>query len=245
MTDSLGGVRDYVSDDANRVTSRKYRDASTELRLDSSYNDRNDLTGLFRYNDLAGTQLIGKTSFGYDDGRRLVSITHKDGSTNPLIIDSYTYTLDAANRVKTETSTLGPFRSYGYDDDNQLLSDGTNGYSYDKNGNRTIAGYVIDKGNRLKSDGTWNYFYETKATASSRSTSPAARPGPTASTPPTSWSGWKSAPPTAAPCKCGPITSTMYWATASKPRLIPTALVPNPPSPSASPSTKTATPGPT
>jgi RHS repeat-associated protein len=62
--------------------------------------------------------------------------------------------------VTQETSTLGPTRDYAYDDASQLTSDGTDDWSFDQNGNRTMAGYETDDGNRLISDGVSDYVYD-------------------------------------------------------------------------------------
>jgi RHS repeat-associated protein len=73
-----------------------------------------------------------------------------------------TYGYDSANQL---TSYAGPDGSitYGYDVDGQLT--GATGahnetYTYDKEGNRTMSGYVTSIGNRLTSDGTYSYTYD-------------------------------------------------------------------------------------
>src|SRR5207245_1443025 len=82
-------------------------------------------------------------------------------------IDSFTYVY-TAGRVTQETSTLGPTRNYTYDDTDQLTGDGTNTYSYDLNGNRTMSGYTTTTANRLSTDGTWNYAYDDEGNRTSR-----------------------------------------------------------------------------
>jgi RHS repeat-associated protein len=74
---------------------------------------------------------------------------------------------DAANNV-TSFSTDGGTATYGNDVTNQLTSatySGTNqpaneAYSFDKNGNRTMAGYSTGSNNLLTSDGTFNYPHD-------------------------------------------------------------------------------------
>jgi RHS repeat-associated protein len=98
------------------------------------------------------------TTYAYDNADRLTAITHKSGTT----LMTLTYGYDNANQL---TSYAGPDGSitYGYDNDGQLT--GATGahnetYSYDKEGNRTLTGYVTGTGNRLTSDGTYSYTYD-------------------------------------------------------------------------------------
>src|SRR5438552_8657157 len=86
-------------------------------------------------------------------------MTHKSGTTTLMTL---TYGYDNANQL---TSYAGPDGSitYGYDNDGQLT--GATGahnetYTYDKEGNRTMSGYVTSIGNRLTSDGTYSYTYD-------------------------------------------------------------------------------------
>src|SRR5262249_53216197 len=129
ITDTKGGTRTYEYDNADRNTVRKFTDGTTNVRLDLVYNDRNEGTEIDRYTDLRGTTLRGKTLYVYDDAGRVTSITHKNGSNT--MIDSYSYTFDAADRVTQETSTLGPTRNYTYDADSELTGDGTSTFSFD------------------------------------------------------------------------------------------------------------------
>src|SRR5206468_1005323 len=114
-------------------------------------NDRDQVTEVDRYSDAAATTLVGKTLYGIDDGGRVTDISHKNASNT--VLDSFSYTFDAADRVTQETSTLGPTRNYSYDVTSQLLSDGTTSYSFDLNGNRTMSGYTTGAGNRISTDG--------------------------------------------------------------------------------------------
>jgi RHS repeat-associated protein len=74
--------------------------------------------------------------------------------------DNFTYTYDAANRVQGEQRNGTPDATYTYDLTDQLTGDGTKTYSYDANGNRTMAGYQTGTGNQLTNDGTWTYTYD-------------------------------------------------------------------------------------
>ncbi len=97
------------------------------------------------------------TVFTIDDASRVTAINHKNGAGTTL--DVFNYQFDNADRATQETSTLGTTRNYSYDDTDQLLSDGTNSWSFDLAGNRTNTGYQTGAGNRLFTDGTWNYTW--------------------------------------------------------------------------------------
>ena len=53
------------------LTSRKFGGARADAlaHRHPSYNNRDDLTGLTCYSDLAGSTLVGTTSYAYDDVR--------------------------------------------------------------------------------------------------------------------------------------------------------------------------------
>jgi YD repeat-containing protein len=141
-------------------------DGTHNVRLDFVYNNRNDVTEVDRYSDLAGTTLVGKTLYTIDDAGRVTAITHKNGSNTT--IDSYSHTFDADNRVTQETSTLGPTRNYTYDATGQLTGDGTSTFTFDLNGNRTMSGYTTNTGNQLTSDGTWSYTYDNEGNVATK-----------------------------------------------------------------------------
>jgi RHS repeat-associated protein len=81
---------------------------------------------------------------------------------------SATYTYDVAHRLETETYN-GTTVTYTYDDTDQLTGDGSNAYSYDLNGNRTMTGYQTGNGNRLTNDGTWTYTYDDEGNTTKKS----------------------------------------------------------------------------
>ncbi len=165
--DSLGGVLTSVYDNADRLTSRKFNGTGlTPLLATFTWSNRNELTGVSRYSDLAGTTLVGSTSYVLDDSSRLTSITNKNATGTTLSL--YTYAYDSADRVTGETwqaatsatITLSGSRAYTYDATNQLLSDGVSTYGYDLNGNRNTAGYSTGQANRTTTYGTWTYSYD-------------------------------------------------------------------------------------
>jgi len=158
VQDSLGGVTTSVYDAAGRLTTREFGGASqTPLRIDLNYDNANRLTGLIRNSNLAGTSLVGTTSYSYDTASRMTSIVSKNASL--ATVSYYDYQYDNADRVMVESGT-GATGTYTYDADSQVLSDGTTTYSYDANGNRTMSGYSVGTGNQVTTDGTWTYTYD-------------------------------------------------------------------------------------
>ena len=155
--DSLGGLTTEIYD-GNQMASMTYQDAATQLRSDFTYDGDGNVLTITRYSDAAGIQVDGQTTYAYDGGQ-VTSIVSEDGSGDVLQTDAYAY--DAAGRVSSQTDN-GVLTVYAYDATGQLTSDGTTQYTYDANGNRTIAGYVTGVDNELKTDGTWNYTYDAE-----------------------------------------------------------------------------------
>ena len=92
-----------------------------------SYDNANDLTGLSRYSNLAGTQLVATTSYSYDTASRLTSIANLNSSL--ATISYYNYQYNNANWMTSESGT-GATGTYTYDADGEVLSDGYTTYSY-------------------------------------------------------------------------------------------------------------------
>jgi RHS repeat-associated protein len=160
VQDSFGGVTTSVYDAADRLTSRQFGGTGqTPLRIDLGYTVRDQIASETRYSDLAGTQLVGSSSYSYDGAERLTHLQHLNGSSSNLA--NYTYTYDLASRVTSETLN-GTTTSYSYDSTNQLTNDSTTTYSYDGTGNRTMTGYQTGTGNQLLNDGTWAYTFDSE-----------------------------------------------------------------------------------
>jgi RHS repeat-associated protein len=158
VQDSLSGTTTSVYDNANRLTTREFGGPSqTPLRMDLGYDNANRLTGLTRYSNLTGSTKVGTTSYAYDAASRVTNITHKDSTA--ATISYYNYAYDNANRVTLQTGT-GATGTYSYDADSQVLNDGNTTYSYDSNGNRTMAGYQTGTNNQTTNDGTFTYSYD-------------------------------------------------------------------------------------
>jgi RHS repeat-associated protein len=140
------------------------------------YDANGNLSSLNRFADLAGTQPVAQTTYGYDALDRLTSITDQSGAT-PL--DSEQVGYDPAGLV---TSVTNPDASltYTYNALSELVaatpasgSTVAEAYSYDANGNRTGSGQQgtqdsIGTGNRLLSDGTYNYSYDANGNLTRR-----------------------------------------------------------------------------
>ncbi len=97
---------------------------------------------------------------------RLTNITHEDANSN--VLENFTYTYDLADRLTSQTIN-GTTTSYSYDVTNELTNDGTNAYTYDLNGNRTMSGYQTGADSRLLNDGTWTYSYDGEGNITKKS----------------------------------------------------------------------------
>jgi RHS repeat-associated protein len=87
-----------------------------------------------------------------------------------VVISNSQYDLDVLNRLTTEHNN-GTNRNFEYDKIDQVKSvtgSSSEGYTYDKNGNRTNTGYVTGVGNRLLSDGVYNYQYDDEGNRKQR-----------------------------------------------------------------------------
>ena len=141
-----------------------------DKRVDFGYNAIGQFTEIDRYANLAGTQLVTGTDYGYDGMNRLASLTHNNGTAD---VAFYRFAYNADSRI-TQITDIDGVTDYSYDNRDQLTasdrSDTNNpdeSYSYDANGNRVSSsihgeGYKTGDGNRLLSDGTFNYEYDNE-----------------------------------------------------------------------------------
>jgi YD repeat-containing protein len=149
-----------------------------DKRIDLAYNAAGQFTTITRYSDLAGTQEVVTSAYGYDGIGRLTSLTHTHDSTT---IADYDWTFDAASRITQFVSSVDGTTDYGYDDTAQLTSadhdyQTDESYTFDSNGNRTMTGYDTGANNQLLSDGTFDYTYDAEGNQTTRariSTDPA------------------------------------------------------------------------
>jgi RHS repeat-associated protein len=160
VQDSLGGTTTAAYDGNGQLTRLRFAGPGGQaLRDDLGYDGDGHLATATRYADLAGTQRVGVTSYGYDAVGNLTSLQASDGNGTSLL--NYAYTYDANGWLTAQTRN-GVTTSYSYDATGQLTAGGSDAYSYDANGNRTMSGYQTGPGNQLLSDGTWNYTYDAE-----------------------------------------------------------------------------------
>lgn len=165
VRDSLGGVKQYAHDERDYVVQITQSGGTSDKRVDFGYDAARQMTGIERHSDLAGSQLVAQTTYTYDANvaGRLIGLTHARG---PATLAAYTWTFDDAGRIVQMTSPDGT-ADFTYDATNQLqAADHTQqqdeSYTYDANGNRTLAGYVTGANNRLLSEGTYQYAYDAE-----------------------------------------------------------------------------------
>jgi RHS repeat-associated protein len=160
VSDSLGGVVASGYDANGWLTTRQFSGpGGVQARFDPSYTADGQVATETRYSDTAGTHKVGLTQDTYDAANNLTHLKQQNGSGAPLA--DYGYTFDAANQLTSKTEG-GTQTNFGYDNAGQLTSGGGTNYSYDPNGNRTMAGYQTGPDNRLVSDGVWNYTYDNE-----------------------------------------------------------------------------------
>jgi RHS repeat-associated protein len=166
ISGAAGGLNNYLYDARNRLVRLTQAGAGVSAkRVDFAYNPINQHDVLSRFADLAGTQLVTRSTYAYDGQNRLTGLVHNNGTVD---VASYRLTYDAASRIRQIVDVDGT-RTYTHDDTNQLA--GANytsaaqtdeAFAYDDNGNRTGAGIVTGPANRLLSDGTFNYQYDNE-----------------------------------------------------------------------------------
>ncbi len=169
LQDSKGGLTTSVFDNANRLTSRQLSVAAGTVRIDPGYNNRNELTSLTRYSDVAGSTVVGTTVYGYDDAGKITAITNKSGAGATLSYYNYGY---IGNWISQEAwgsgGTIGT-HTYGNDPTGQLTNADSTNYQFDANGNRTMVGYQTGVANRLSNDGVFTYTYDSEGNLSQKS----------------------------------------------------------------------------
>jgi len=143
----------------------------TPKLVNFAYNAEGLFTTTSRYANLAATQLVATSRYGYDADGQITSLAHAKGATS---LNSYTWTYDHAGRVTADSSSDGT-DSYTSDASGQETaathSYQTNeSYSYDANGNRTNTGYTTGTNNEVTSDGTYNYAYDAEGNLTQKTT---------------------------------------------------------------------------
>ncbi len=169
---TIGSTADFLNtltyDNLQRVTRIEQDEnggnAVAEKRADLAYDASGALGTITRYADLAGSELVVTTSYGYDGIGRLLSLLHEQDTTT---LAGYDFAYDAASRITSIDSYVDGLTEYDHDNTSQLIAADHTGqtdesYSFDENGNRTMSGYDIDPNNQLASDGVYNYTYDAE-----------------------------------------------------------------------------------
>ena len=171
VQDSFGGVTTYVYDAGNELTSEQFGGVSqTPLHMALTYNGDGELATETRYSNLAGTTLVGTSSYTYDGAGDITNLQQKNSTGGNIA--NYTYTYDLAHRLISETLNGGSTTTYAYDKDSELTSDGVASYTYDLAGNRTMSGYTTGTANRLTSAGVWSYTYDADGNQTGKTQGP-------------------------------------------------------------------------
>lgn len=165
-TDRIAGIQAgsiaRTFDNRDRVASiQQNSGGAVNRRVDFEYDKSGLFKSLTRYRDAARQQQVAKTTYSYDAAARLQQIKH---TAIDQVLATYDYSWDAADRITRIISPDG-VANYSYDATDQLVgADHTaqpdENYTYDLNGNRTLAGYQSGSNNLLLSDGRYTYSYD-------------------------------------------------------------------------------------
>jgi RHS repeat-associated protein len=176
---AIGGTADFKNDfgydNHHRLTSLTQQgqsggNAVAEKRIDFAHLADGRLDEIRRYADVAGTQFVASSDFGYDGAGRLTALVHAKDTT---VFAGYGWTYDAANRMTSFTNSVYTSEDavYSHDDLGQLLGatrsnpSDDESYVYDDNGNRLSANgatYTTGTNNRILSDGASTYDYDAE-----------------------------------------------------------------------------------
>ena len=181
---TIGGTSDFVnnyqyqgvSGQMSQVTQSGVTggDAVAPKAVTFDYNNAGQFYTISRYADLAQTELVATSTYGYDGDGNLTSLAYAK-SGNASTLPSYSWTYDAAGNVTSATNNFDGTVNYTNDSTGQLLSasggPSPETYSYDSNGNRETANsssYVTGPDNELLCDGTYTYGYDAEGNCISR-----------------------------------------------------------------------------
>ena len=109
------------------------------------------------YSDLAGTNLVATTDYGYDGAGDVTNIQSYNAGSTPLTSDQYQYN-SVGQLTQSNNSETGGTTTYSYDAAGHCCRAAAS-YNYDANGNRDAASDTVGPDNELLSDGVWNYTY--------------------------------------------------------------------------------------
>ncbi len=171
MADSLGGTVNYSYDARNELVNETLSGTGLSPQAVAfGYDAAGRLTSLNRYSNLAESQTVATTTYGYDHANQMTSLVDQNAAGTTLV--SYGYTYDAAGRLSQEARTWASGAStdtltYGYTNNNQLTSvTHTNAafanesFAYDANGNATGTGYTTTAGNEQTASPGYTYTFD-------------------------------------------------------------------------------------
>jgi len=162
VIDSFGGVEVSLYNYSGQLVRRTLEQDSTEMRLDFTYTAEGRAETISRYSDLAGTQVVAKSFYEYEDGR-LTSLVHKDSSNDTIA--EYLWEYDEAGQL-VYWNDNGVERVYQYDAQGQLtqeaIDETEHDYDWDVGGNRTGWDHNEFYTNQLESDGVWTFTYDAE-----------------------------------------------------------------------------------
>jgi len=160
VSDSLGGTTTSQYDNTNELTNLTFsRNGQTVLSVGETYTANAQLQTQTDYGSGNPGSLVASSTYTYDAAGRLTDLA-ETGPTGNTIAD-YLEAYNSGNQL-TSKSTSGNPENYTYDNQGELKTAANNTYSYDANGNRTMAGYVIGPDNQILSDGLNNYTYDAE-----------------------------------------------------------------------------------
>jgi RHS repeat-associated protein len=171
VSDTLGTEVLSIYDRDNRLITRAWlRNGVEAIEFEMRYNGRGQITEIRRRRGRASRSEVGATMQEYTSEGYLKSIRHVDGLGQSFKELGYEYnTIGQLLR----TARNGEQSQYSYDKTGQLIGlDNTSlpdeKYSYDRNGNRTMPGYVTTSGNRLLESPDFTFVYDDEGNVVSR-----------------------------------------------------------------------------
>ena len=165
VADNAGVTVDSTFDARNLVESTTWSGGGIDdARVDYARDGRGLVTGVSRFNDLSGMNLVSQTNSVFDALGRITQISHLT-STGSVLAD-YEFSFDAAGQM-VQQIVNGDVSDYSYDATGQLTGAMNSGrpdeaYAYDANGNRIDGNFIIGANNQLLSDGTFDYEYDAE-----------------------------------------------------------------------------------
>ncbi len=171
MADSLGGTVSYTYDALNQLTNETLSGTGLSPQAVAfGYDAAGRLTSLNRYSNLAETQTVATTTYGYDHANQMTSLVDQNAAGTTLV--SYGYTYDAAGRLTQEARTWASGASsdtlsYTYTNNNQLTgvthtntAFANESFAYDANGNATGTGFTTAAGNEQTASPGYTYTFD-------------------------------------------------------------------------------------